>query len=79
MPKVENAVENKGTDTRVVAQLEERFKDYESGHPVNVHDLVSSIVDHDKFGLDWLNRQLALLKKPFRVVKMEDTLYLISQ
>jgi hypothetical protein len=78
MTSAENMRPNETLDKNVIIQLEKKFKEYQQGHAIDVSDIVSSIVNCEMFGLEWLNQQIKLLEKPFRVVKIENALCLIG-
>ncbi len=66
-------------DMSVFAQLESRFKKREGNKPVDVTDLVKSIVDAPEFGLDWLNRQLSQITNSFHVSNLGGNLVLMTR
>jgi hypothetical protein len=66
-------------DMSLFAQLEERFKHRQGEKPVDVTDLVKSIVDAPEFGLDWLNRQLNQITHSFHVSNVGGQLVLMTR
>lgn len=72
-------VEAEALDMDLFSQLEERFKHRQGEKPVDVTDLVTSIVSDAQFGLDWLNRQLGQITHSFHVANLGGQLVLMTR